>query len=678
MITRRWRIRDRRSTGRKVGLAVGAGALLLAGCTASPPTDPDTDVVSRPDAVDIADLEFRLVAFDSCEHALDELKDAVAPHVSAYGLSPDVGPPVNRSDETTTDSDSNGLLRAQADAPSADAEPAAPGTSAEKGASHSGTNVHTDGVDEADVVKTDGRRLITVSGDALRVVDLERQVVTGTVELPVAATDLLFAGDRVLVIGAGWEAERSEIALLLIDIAGSPRILERVDVDGTYTDARLVDSTARIVTRSNPRLSTVHPSGDRSDRAALEANRSAVDESTIDDWLPSYRDADGQSGRLVDCGDVHHADSYSATSMVNVVSVDLEGGFDVLSAVSVLGDGQTVYATADSLYVADDRRASGAMRTEELDAGGTTVHKFDLTATGDPAYVASGAVDGWLLNQYALSEYDGHLRVATTIGEFRGAIAPGEEPDTESQVAVLAESAGELVEVGRVGGLGAGERIYSVRFIGPVGYVVTFREVDPLYTLDLRDPATPRLLGELKIPGYSAYLHPAGDHKLIGVGRDATETGQLTGAQVSLFDVADLADPRRIDMVSLDAASTEVEVDPHAFLYWEPSGLIVIPSMTPMNAPPQPMPRPGSPSPQIAPAPPTGGGAEILRLEGDSLVHAGTIEHPSVGRDPDKRFADTRIRRSVVALDALWTVSAAGVMAHELTTLDERAWIPFG
>ena len=149
---------------------------------------------------------------------------------------------------------------------------------------------------------------------------------------------------------------------------------------------------------------------------------------------------------------------------------------------------------------------------------------------------------GSLLNQFSLSEHEGILRAATTVGFG---------PDAESRVTTLERRDGRLVKRGDVGGLGRGERIYAVRFIGDVGYVVTFRQVDPLYTIDLADPDRPRVLGELKIPGYSAYLHPVGDDLLLGVGQDATDQGRLQGLQISLFDVSDLARPARLQQLRL-------------------------------------------------------------------------------------------------------------------------------
>src|SRR5690606_13043510 len=151
------------------------------------------------------------------------------------------------------------------------------------------------------------------------------------------------------------------------------------------------------------------------------------------------------------------------------------------------------------------------------------------------------------------------------------------EPRSESTVYVLRQRGETLVETGSVGGLGKRERMYAVRFVGAVGYVVTFRQTDPLYTVDLGDPTAPEGLGELKITGYSAYLHPAGDGRLIGVGQEDTTQGRIRGTQVSLFDIGDLARPSRIAQYHVRYGHSEAEFDPHAFLYWPKTGLLVVP-----------------------------------------------------------------------------------------------------
>ena len=186
---------------------------------------------------------------------------------------------------------------------------------------------------------------------------------------------------------------------------------------------------------------------------------------------------------------------------------------------------------------------------------------------------------GYLINQYAMSELDGKLRVAATSGEPWA--DPGARWTSQSGVYVLEQSRNRLREIGKVEGLGKGERIYAVRFVGTLGYVVTFRQTDPLYTVDVSDPAKPRVRGELKITGYSAYLHPAGGDKLIGIGQEATGEGRVTGTQVSLFSIADADKPTRLARYYLSGANSEAEFDPHAFLYWPADGLLVVPLQFP-------------------------------------------------------------------------------------------------
>jgi len=690
-------------------MVAGLAALVLGGCTAG--STPGTGGVNLPGTAVAA---IRLVSFDSCEQALAELKAAAEPHVSPYGIQPgwqafDSGVGIAVEDGAAAGSDSGGAADAPAPmgADAAGTERASAAV-AEPGGEYSGTNVHEAGVDEPDLVKTDGRRLVTLQNQTLRVVDLERQELTGTLEIPGAGEQLLLSGDRLLVVTYARARPDTEpmiggdsglaattlpapenVELVLVDLSGEPRVLERLTVGGAYTDARLVGSTARIVLSSTPRLPTAYPDHGRSEEESREANLEALRASTIDDWLPQYVHSVGGSertGRLVECADVNHPAEYSGTAMLNVVTVDLADGLEPVGTVGVLGDGHTVYATGESLYVADSGQwwFGGADEVTQL-------HKFDISGSGQPSYRGSGAVEGWLINQYAMSEHEGYLRVATTTEDFRRPMRLEDGPMSESQVVVLAERDGELEVVGRVGGLGKGERIYAVRFMGPIGYVVTFRETDPLYTIDLSNPTSPTLRGELKIPGYSAYLHPVGGGRLVGVGQDATEEGRLLGTQVSLFDVSNLADPRRIATFGVDNATSEVEHDPHAFLYWPQDELLVLPVRTVYWAEPMPLPTPDEPTadepmagPGVPPADmmpvlPPPGGALVLRLDGDRFAEIGTVTHPVPPADWQQRsdYVDASIRRSLVAGDTLWTVSAAGVMGNHTGTLAEKAWIPF-
>jgi len=273
-------------------------------------------------------------------------------------------------------------------------------------------------------------------------------------------------------------------------------------------------------------------------------------------------------------------------------------------------------------------------------------------------------VTGFMLSQWSMSEYNGFLRVATTD-------SPDwwwDDIDSESFVIVLEDRNGELVEVGSVGGLGEGERIYSVRFMGDVGYVVTFRQTDPLYTIDLSDPGNPTVAGELKILGYSAYLHPLGDGLLLGIGQDATEEGGTLGTQISVFDVNDLANPELLHKYTLEHGYSEVEYDHHAFLHWVPTGLTVLPVQTWW---------------WDEETETDGGfsGAIAVRVDDNGIEELARITH-SYSNDPESEEIEWEgwrlpIRRSLVVGDKLLTVSDGGILQSDLDTLAEEAWVTF-
>ena len=199
-----------------------------------------------------------------------------------------------------------------------------------------------------------------------------------------------------------------------------------------------------------------------------------------------------------------------------------------------------------------------------------------------------------------------------------------------------------------------------MRFMGDVGYVVTFRQTDPLYTVDLSDPTKPEVVGELKIPGYSAYLHPLGDGLLLGVGQDATDTGRVQGTQISVFDVSDPSDPTRIDKVTLaEGSNSEAEYDHHAFLYWEPTGLVMIPIQQ-----------------YWWDSEKESAFIGALALEVDSegdLRELRRVSHPST----DEWDWRGQIRRSVVIGDSVYTISSKGIMKSSLSDLSEQAFTGF-
>lgn len=645
----------------------------------------------------------RLVTYDSCEQTLSALIESTKHVVGPYGWG---------GQRATFYSGADGLpipaagREAAGDMAGSGAGPAdAPAPAAELGAApgYSGTNVHEAGVDEPDLVKTDGRRLLTVTDGVLRVTDVATRRLVGQLRLASQSwpDQILLYGDHALLIARGSmytldgvAMDRSMPTLLtrmpvgteltVVDVSGTPSVLSTIQLEGDYVDARQVGSVARLVLRSYPQLPFTQPDAGLSERKATAENRRILQRSELADWLPDYRQTTAgqtRSGELVGCDAVHHVRGTPATSMLTVTSLDLAGDVQLSSAdsVSVATGGETVYGTATSLYVAESPFGWAMPLAAAEDLGGssivrpdlqeTRIHKFDISGAGRPQYVASGSVAGFLLNQYSMSEYDQALRVATTLQPVGGQCCVEGQPTTHSAVTVLAQDGDRLVPIGAVDGLGKGERIYSVRFVGPVGYVVTFRETDPLYTIDLSDPQQPRVAGELKINGYSAYLHPAGDGRLIGVGQDATADGQVRGTQVSLFDVSDPAAPRRLASYQLAGASSEAEFDPHAFLYWPADQTIVVPVQGPY-------PNQVAPDDMYIAA----GQALVLRVNGGEIDEVGMLTHQAKRVDrsaPSDYMVDASIRRAVVIGSSLWTVSAAGVLVSDLQTLDGQQWIPF-
>jgi hypothetical protein len=315
----------------------------------------------------------------------------------------------------------------------------------------------------------------------------------------------------------------------------------------------------------------------------------------------------------------------------------------------------------------------------------TDVHAFDITGREPASYEASGRVRGTVLDQFALSELDGRLRVATTVDGWwptpRLAVGPAitdvQPPQSESFVTVLERDGAALQRIGEVGGLGLGERIYSTRFVGDLAYVVTFRQTDPLYVVDLRDPTAPVVAGELKIPGYSSYLQLIDEGRLLGVGQDATDAGRTTGFAESLFDVADPSSPSRLAQLTVPNGFSLAEQDHHALLWWGATSTLVVPL-------------------QSWSLGPEGGsqftGVLVTSVGDDGIIELGRVAHPTqtvsqtmpacppaANCGPEiLRYEETpQIERSLVVGDTLVTVSRSGVMVNDLSSLDQRSWTPF-
>ena len=670
---------------RTIGLPLIALALVTAACTSTAPadestqssdvpvtsaagtppaTDPDTEpLVTDPDSGSQGPMGFAPAAlqqFGDCSAFLDYVHTEGADRVGPYGF--DGGGFFGPLDDVAVESATPAATDAPAEAGTAQSSDASSSTidrvATEGGGgdgTYSTTNVQVDGVDEPDIMKTDGDRIIAIAGEMLHYIDIADDGVTGTKRGSVALNgqngsytyghEIFLAGDRAFVFAQGEFYGGYPEPAFTDDIAVStaaPRQLAEVDaeadfaeteaapedepiqiepdfpiggpigpgsyqgpqtliievdlsnpdalavvntmsIDGRYISARSIGDTARIVVTSPPQdLGFLYPSNPGTEQKAEETNREVVRNSTEKDWLPEFRidrnDGSTEEGQLVDCASVFAPADFGGFDMLSIVTLDL--GADLAAPTgtsSVMATGDTVYASQDRMYVSTNiwspiiNEQTNDRTIDQLDENyETAIHRFSIADPGAARYEASGSVEGHLLNQFSMNDRDGVFYVATTKG------APWAE-SSESQIVSMEVNGDQLEQIGSVGGLGLGERIFSVRYVDDTAYVVTFRQVDPFYVIDLSDPRNMVVQGELKIPGFSNYLHPISDDLVIGVGQDATDDGRTTGTKVSLFDVSDPANPLEIDVWTLPEGFSDAQFDHRAFLWWGPTNTAVLP-----------------------------------------------------------------------------------------------------
>ncbi len=552
-----------------VGVAVGGSP------TATPPGEPPGE---SPPQIRLVGSELRVP--DGCEELLASYVERGVEQVGPWGWG---GPMVAYDGAmplASEDSAASGAPRV-----------------AEQSSSATGTNVQEAGVDEPDVVKTDGELLVRARDGELEVHDVSgaEPEQLAEVDLPgEGGTELLLVGDQVVAVSAGqatdpWlgrslptglpTAAGTRVTTYDLSDPRDPTLVDDRSLGGGLVRAVQHGEDVRlVVTTSLPDLDFVEPRFWRSPEGATERNRDVVRDSAVEDWLPTVTtyDADGEetgTTPLLGCDDVVvPADDEAPLGTVAVVGFDADEPGDP-STFGIATDTRLAYFSETRMYLASSPWSAwgccwggptGDLAAPVADLGRTRIHAFALDGTG-VAHTASGVVDGIVEDRWSMDEHDGVLRVA---------VGPSTETGNFSSVLTLAEDGQELAEVGRVDKLGVDEEIKAVRWFDDLAIVVTFRQVDPLYAVDLADPEAPRLLGELKIPGYSEYLHPIAGDRLIGVGQDATLDGRLLGAQAALFDVSDLTDPRRTDTVHYRPGSVAgAATDPRQFTWLPDRGV---------------------------------------------------------------------------------------------------------
>jgi len=639
-------------------------------CFAGPGADTVTDC--EPDQTDSTIVTSgALTTLSDCSALLDHLQTEAAARVGPYGLGHGGGPiDIGIVDDVFLDDAVSEALPVAA----------APASDAAERVAFSETTVQELGIDEPDIIKTNGERILTISNNELIVIDVRANEarVAGRIQIADSGwmRDMLVVDDRVFVFGDGWQdipvpvpplpvepggtepADAPAIAISLprygqpqavifeFDLSDEsrPTLTGELEVEGRYLSARLVDDIARVAIQSNPnQLPFLYPANGRGEEAATAANRQVILDSTLEDWLPTYSldryGSEISSGLLTPCERAHIPTDFAGFGSLSLLSLDMNAPIGNGQASTVMASGETVYASNNAFYVATNNWMNPAWAADELvrqsDQYTTSIHAFDI-ANPIATYEASGGVSGHLLNQFALSEHNGYLRVATTDG------APWSD-ETESFVHVLQPQADALTLVGSVGEMGRGERIRSVRFADDIAYIVTFRQTDPFYTVDLSNPVAPVVRGELKITGYSGQLFPIGDSLVIGIGQEATEEGRTLGAKLTVFDVSDLDNPVDLDNWVLPDSFTNAERDHRAFLWWGPENLAVVP---------------------VSSWATEFWGAVAFEVTRESgIVELGRIEHSS------EDYGASAITRSMVISDELWTLSNDALQSNGLSGL---------
>ncbi len=484
---------------------------------------------------------------------------------------------------------------------------------------HSETNTQVAGVDEGDLVETDGDYLYVLSGQQLVIIDAlpaEEMSVTARIHFDSDPFAQYLMGERLTVLshayvegGESWWGDsggpfvgdidiampffyRTELVATVFDVSdrSAPALLQETRLDASHVDSRAIGNLVYLVTSSGfglpaPDLNCTPPF-DPTAGKPLDPNATCVYETrdaylarisgqVLELGLPHYSavDAGGvaTSGLLTQPEEFYRPIVDNPWNLLSVVVIDVgdDASTGPAFSTSIPTDyASQIYASTESLYIANP-----VWRPDQVDGTATLLLKFDLNALDRRVDLsAMGEVPGRLLNQFSLDEHEGYLRIATTRGWG---------PDTENRVLVLAQTDESLDVVGRSENIGAGEQIFAVRFQGDRAFVVTFLRIDPLFALDLSDPEHPRSAGELEIPGFSNYLHPLGESHLIGIGRNADPaSGRVEELQVSLFDVSSLDQPSITDRDSIETADwaySEATDNHHAVGYYPEHGVLAIP-----------------------------------------------------------------------------------------------------
>ncbi len=610
---------------------------------------------------------------------------------------------------------------------------------------YSTTNTQVEGVDEADFIKNDGTHIYILADGLFQIIqawpaDEAHKLSTTPIE---GTPEKLFVyNDRAVIYSSlgpisipaddypqimvpvedssaectyGYDCEFTGngqfLKITVVDISNkwSPVLLREVEFSGAYLNSRRIDNAVYTVV-----VFPEHPIPgialwpeeleayryycgnmeeipyDKLEVALLfeqlrRTNTRIIEEATVGDLLPGVEDTrhisgkpTGDNGLFSECGNFYASQAGDGVSFLSLVSFKIDA-LEGLEATTIFGKPGAVYASGQSLYVAVRHNRTQLYGWYYEDEDGideaTTVHKFSLNyQLNQSAYLGSGVVKGRVLNQFAMDEHGGYLRIATTTGRVP-------DPEVHSSLSVVEERSGKLEVVGMVDQIAPTEDIRSVRFNGDLGFIVTFKKTDPLFVLDLSEPTLPVITGELKIPGFSTYMHMMDAGHILSVGYDADDQGSFawfTGIQLQIMDVTDIEEPTRThaEVIGTRGSTSDAATNHLAFNYFAPKYLLAVPIVICEESTGN-----GSYGKKM-----TFSGLLVYRVTAEDGFHQlGGISHEAPEEDFGYNSAcnnwwtnsNSKVKRSIIMDDYVYSValdkikiSDIGDLEHPVTTID--------
>jgi uncharacterized secreted protein with C-terminal beta-propeller domain len=431
----------------------------------------------------------------------------------------------------------------------------------------------------------------------------------------------------------GYISPKTLIKVYDVSDRENPRLQREISADGQYVSSRMVGNYTYVVINE--------PAYEQDDELNLPKIYFGGNETEIPATAIYYSDV----------SDYYYM--YTTIIAINTQNDDQEPTYETI----LLGASSNLYVSPDNIYLTFPVWGEGVGDSER-----TSIHRIQI-AGAEIKPVASGEVPGMVLNQFSMDEYEGYFRVATTT----------HEGTSRNNVYTLNMA---LNITGSLENLAPGETIYSARFMGQRGYLVTFKQVDPLFVIDLSDPRHPEELGYLKVTGYSDYLHPYDENHLIGIGKETTDAGEFAwyqGVKISLFDVSDVGNPREISKYEIGDRGTDSPVlwDHKAFLFDKSRNLLVIPVLVAeVDVSDYPE---GVPS--WAHGEPVWQGAYAFNVSVDQGIQLkGRITHIESPAELEEgyyySYSPFSIERSLYIDDVLYTISDAKIKMNSLENLD--------